>query len=118
VKYIFLIIGEEESWANATEKERQAIYEQHGAFAGELAAAGKQVEGHELALSDSATQLRFLEGGGTEVVDGPFVESKEQLGGYYLFECADLDEALRWAAKIPMGPGGVVEIRPVVEVPG
>lgn len=117
MKYMFLLIGEEESWAQATEEERQAIYAQHGALNAELAAAGKQVEGYELAPSGSTTQVRFQEDGSTVVVDGPFAEAKEQVGGYYLFDCADLDEALRWAAKLPMGPGEVVEIRPVLEGP-
>ena len=117
MKYMFLIIGEEDAWAQANEEERQETYARHGALAAELAAAGKVVEGYELAPSSAATQLRFAAGAAPEVIDGPFAESKEQLGGYYLFDCADLDEALAWAAKFPMDGGGVVEIRPVVEPP-
>ncbi len=116
MKYMFLLIGEEDTWANATEEERQAVMAQFGALDEELRAAGKQVEGYELASSDLTTQL-VVGDGEPKVVDGPFAETREQLGGYFVFDCADLDEALEWAAKIPMRDG-VVEIRPIVEYDG
>jgi hypothetical protein len=114
MKYIFLLFGEEEAWARMSEAERNEIMASHMAFAEALAEAGKEVAGEELAPGHTATTLRV--GRSTEVTDGPFVETKEQLGGYYVFDCEDLDEALAWARRIPM-TGGAVEIRPVVEDP-
>jgi len=115
MKYMFMLFGDEESWAGMSDEERQAEYARHGAFAEALVAAGKIPAGEELAPSHTATTLRLDAGG--EVTDGPFVESKEQLGGFYIIDCADLDEALAWARKLPMF-GGAIEIRPIVEYQG
>jgi hypothetical protein len=113
MKYMFLLIGEEETWANASDEERQQVMAEFGQLDEELRAAGKQVEGYELALSNAATTTRFDSGRQT-VVDGPFAEAREQLGGYFVFDCADLDEALGWARKMPHGDGSI-EIRPIVD---
>ncbi len=76
--------------------------------------AGVMAGGHELHSPDIATTIRFRD---DEVLmtDGPFVDSKEQITGYYLFECANLDEAIAWAAKIPGARHGAIEVRPVQE---
>jgi hypothetical protein len=112
MKYMFLLYGEENTWAAMSDPERDAVLAQHGRLAAELEAAGKKVGGEELAPGHTATTLR-LDGSEAVITDGPFAESREQLGGFYVFECADLDEALAWARKIPM-LGGAIEIRPVV----
>jgi len=84
-------------------------------FDQELIGAGAFVAGDALQPSDTATTVRLSESGET-VTDGPFAETKEQLGGFHLLECADLDEALAWAKKVPMEPGGAVEVTPVVDL--
>jgi len=76
--------------------------------------AGVHLGGEGLQPSDTATTVKIQEGGDPIVSDGPFAETKEQLGGYYLLDCKDLDDALAWAKKIPM-PGGTVEVRPVMD---
>jgi hypothetical protein len=76
--------------------------------------AGVHLGGEGLQPSDTATTVKIQEGGEPIVSDGPFAETKEQLGGYYLLDCKDLDDALAWAKKIPM-PGGTVEVRPVMD---
>jgi hypothetical protein len=112
MKYMFLLFGEEGVWARMTEEERQAEYARHGALAEELARAGKIPAGEELAPSSEARTLRL--DGAFRVTDGPFLETREQLGGFYIIDCADMEEALAWARKIPMS-GGSVEVRPIVE---
>ena len=90
-----------------------ADYVEFGEAAG---AAGVVVDGNALQSTDTATTVSVLGGKGGEIVttDGPFAETKEVLGGYYLLECADLDEAIKWAAQIPGAWHGKVEVRPVV----
>lgn len=75
--------------------------------------AGVMMSGNALHPPATATSLR-VRGGKTETMDGPFAETKEHLGGYYLIDCANLDEALKWAAQIPGANFGTVEVRPVV----
>lgn len=77
-----------------------------------LASAGVLIEGASLMPSDSATTMRLALGTAPTITDGPYVEAKEQLAGYYRIEVTDLDEALEWAGRIPL-PFGVVEVRPV-----
>jgi len=115
MRYMFMLFGEEETWARMGAEEREAAYARHEAFAEALVEAEKTPEGEELAQSHTATTVHFGRAG--EVSDGPFIETKEQLGGYYIIECRDLDEALAWARKLPMD-GGIVEIRPLVEHTG
>lgn len=83
------------------------------AFTNEATEAGVMRGGNAL-YPASAGSTVAVRGGKTEIVDGPFAETKEQLGGYYLLDCADLDEALKWAAKIPGARYGRIEVRPVV----
>lgn len=83
----------------------------------EMAEAGVLLGGDELRPTTTATTVR-VKNGQTIATDGPYVETREQLGGYYLLECSDLDEAIRWAAKMPSASrGGGIEVRPVVEHP-
>ena len=84
-----------------------------GAYMGALQAAGVAINGHGLQLSHTATTVR-LSGGKRQVQDGPFADSKEQLGGYFVIEVTSLDEALEWAARSPAAITGAVEVRPVM----
>ena len=85
----------------------------HVRLAEELAAAGIEWSGLELSPTSAAATVRTGAGGDKTVHDGPFAETREQLGGYYLIDVADLDAAKAWAARIPVVPGGKVEVRPV-----
>jgi hypothetical protein len=108
VKVLALIYGDETRWENTTEQDRQAMYAQYRAF-GEQA-DGKIVTGAELAPTRSATTVRVRDGK-TVVTDGPFAETKEQLGGFYLFEVDSLDEGAQLAAGIPGARHGAIELR-------
>jgi len=90
----------------------KAILAEHDKFSGELAASGKLRGGSELKSVRTATTVRQKDGQRT-VHDGPFAETREQLGGFYLIEAEDLDEALAWARKLPLAAEGSVEVRPL-----
>jgi hypothetical protein len=105
LKVIALIYGDETRWENASDADRQAIYARHRKF-GETA-NGKIVTGAELASTRTATTVRVRDGK-TVVSDGPFAETKEQLGGFYLFDVDSLDEATELAKGIP---AEIVELR-------
>ena len=112
------LIYEAEPTASLSPEEWSKVMAEYGRF-GELAgAAGVIVGGEALQPTSTATTVHVRGGArGGEVVtmDGPFAETKEALGGFYLLECADLDEALRWAAQIPGAWSGRVEVRPVID---
>jgi hypothetical protein len=110
MKYMALIYGNEEAWDALPEEEQQRVSERYMALAREPVTVG----GDELQDPDTATTIRVRDGE-TLTTDGPFAETKEQLGGYYLIDCASLDEALEFAARIPAAERGAVEVRPVVE---
>jgi hypothetical protein len=90
-----------------------AVHAGHMAFGEEAGAAGVLGGGEALQDTGTATTIRDVDGKDV-ITDGPFAETKEQLGGFYVLDVADLDEALRWAAKIPH-PGGCIELRPVID---
>ncbi len=92
------------------------MFDRYGEFSRAAAEAGVLVDGSALHPVSAATTVR-LRDDEVLVTDGPFVESKEQLSGYYLFECADLDEAIAWAARIPDARHGAVDIRPLLVMP-
>ena len=110
MKYMALIYGSEEAWDALSEEEQQRVTERYMALAREPVTVG----GDELQDPDTATTIRVRDGE-TLTTDGPFAETKEQLGGYYLVDRASLDEALEFAARIPAAERGAVEVRPVVE---
>jgi hypothetical protein len=111
-KYLLLIHSDEIAWANADEALRTRISEGHMAFGrdNEKAVLG----GAELQPTSTATTVRPDGSGGFLVTDGAYAETKEALGGYYLVEAADLDQALALAKQVPMTDGGI-EVRPIVE---
>jgi len=112
VKYIALIYGDEAAWETTSDAERTAVYARYRELTGEMQAAGVLVGGSELAPTRDATTVRVRDTE-TLVVDGPYAEVKEALGGYFLLECGSLDEAVGWAARIPAVEGSGVEVRPV-----
>lgn len=114
MKYMLLIYQVDKAWADATEVERQAEYARHEEYGKFLASRDAMVDGAELALSHNATTLR-RQNGEVLLTDGPYAETAEQLGGYYLVEAADLDEALEFARALP---ADLDEVRPLVEQPG
>jgi hypothetical protein len=114
VKYMCLIYAEE-AVERAPGPESEALYKAYWAFTEEVQAAGKMVAGNALESVSTATTVRVRDGE-TLTTDGPFAETKEQLGGYYILDCADLDEALAWAAKIPSAKIGSIEVRPISEM--
>jgi hypothetical protein len=116
MKYMLLIYDDEKAWGKLSEHDRQAIYSEYRTFGEELAASGQLVGGSELAPTTTATSVK-VRSGKRVVTDGPFAETREQLGGYYLVEAENLDVALGLAARIPSARTGTVEVRPLMESP-
>ena len=114
MKYLLALINDESRYADRTPEERQAGMREWDVYTNEVIEAGVHLGGEGLQPSSAATTVQIAESGDPIVSDGPFAETKEQLGGYYLLDCKDLDEALAWAKKVPM-PGGTVEVRPVMD---
>jgi hypothetical protein len=114
MKYLLALFNDESRYADRTPEQRREAMKHWDAFTTAVIDAGAHLGGEGLQPSSSATTVKIEEGGDAIVSDGPFAETKEQLGGYYLLECKDLDEALDWAKKIPL-PGGTVEVRPVMD---
>jgi hypothetical protein len=115
MKYLFALIGDESRYADRTPEQGQESMKAWDAFTNETKDAGAHLAGEGLQPSATATTVQIDDQGGEPIVtDGPFAETKEQLGGFYLLDCENLDEAIAWAKKIPM-PGGTVEIRPVMD---
>lgn len=112
MKYALLIYGDEKAWETMGEAEMRALYAQHAAYAEAMEQAGVLRGGEELAPSHTATTVRFSNGRNS-LVDGPFAETREQLGGFYLIEVDSLDEALDWARRMPGMDPGSVEVRPL-----
>ena len=114
MKYMLLIYHDEHSWDGITEAERQRIYLEYRNLRGELESRGQFLSGSELQPITTATSVRVRDGKEL-VTDGPFAETHEQLGGYFLIEAKDLDEATSIAARIPSARTGTIEVRPLVE---
>jgi len=112
--YMLLIYTQEQAEVEATPAEQEAIMNAYFAFSKEVREAGVMLGGEALQPTTTATTVR-MRGGKMLTTDGPFAETKEQLGGYYMLDCPNLDEAIEWAAKIPGAAHGSIEIRPLVE---
>jgi hypothetical protein len=112
MKYLLLIYGNEAASGAAPEAARNEMLAAYGAYTGAMIQAGVMVGGDRLHPSSAATTVRIAEGK-TQVLDGPYAETKEQLGGYYIIEAADLDAALSWAERCPGAAHGAVEVRPI-----
>ena len=114
MKFIALIYNDESSYADATPEDAAAIFAAHGEFGAAAGEAGVYAGGDGLQPTVTATTLRVRDGE-RMLTDGPYAETKEQLGGFYALECKDLDEALAWAARIPEAKTGAIEVRPVMD---
>jgi hypothetical protein len=115
MKFLLLLYGDETKWMDMSPEEAQQSVEVWNAYGQQLTDAGVLVSGEALSPTTEATTVRLT---ADEPIrsDGPFAETREQLGGYYLLDCKDIDEAAGWAAKVPdLGEGGSVEVRPVVD---
>jgi hypothetical protein len=114
MRYMLLIYGDETTESETTPEQWEAVIAAHNAFGAEASERGLNPTGEALHATNTANTVRFEGGQPTITTNGPFAETKEQLGGFYLLDCKDLDEALEMARKIPVRNGSV-EIRPVVE---
>jgi hypothetical protein len=110
---MLLIYEDEQAWAALSDEERNPMFEEYFALTMELRERGVYVGGAPLQPTSAATAVRVRDGE-TLVTDGPFAETKEQLGGYFLLETDSLDEALECAARIPGARFGTIEVRPVI----
>jgi hypothetical protein len=113
VQYALLIHTDEQIWPSLSEDDRNALMAEYGSYTQELRNAGAMLGGDALQPTQTATTVRVRDGE-TLTTDGPFAETKEQFGGFYLIDVASLDEALEWAAKIPGARSGSIEVRPVM----
>jgi hypothetical protein len=114
MRFLALIYSDESAWEGLDDDSREAMYERYRAFSEEAGAAGKLAGGAEVQPSRAATTVR-VRGGETMVSDGPFTETKEALGGFFVLNCESLDEAVALAARIPGAEHGAVEVRPAHE---
>lgn len=115
MKYAALIYVEEPDPGNVTPEAWQDMVDAYDRFGREATAAGVVLGGEPLQPTATATSVRVRDGHRI-TTDGPFAETREALAGFYLLECADLDEAIAWAAKIPGAHLGTVEVRPIMDL--
>jgi hypothetical protein len=116
MQYLFLIYGNEADWANLSEAEQGQIFGEYMEYTAQIKKSGNYIGGEALEPVASATTVR-VKNGKTVTTDGPFAETREQLGGYYLVEARDLDEAIALAARIPGAKHGTIEVRPIMPTP-
>ena len=118
MQYLLLIYGNESQFNQLSQGEQDKILQEYGEFSKNIAQSGHMRGGNELDRVSKAKTVRVRAGKRT-VTDGPFAETKEQLGGYYLVEAKDLEEALGLAARIPSARWGSIEVRPIIphEIP-
>jgi len=115
MRYLALIYVEEPDPATLPPGTWEEMMAKYDAFGAEATEAGVIRGGEALQSSDTATTIRVRDGQRL-TTDGPFAETREQLGGFYLLDCADLDEAIAWASRIPGASLGTVELRPIIEI--
>jgi hypothetical protein len=113
MKYAFTIYVDEAQRESASEEDRQATAQAYGELTQEMQEKGVLLAGEGLYPTPTATTVRVRDDE-RSVTDGPFAETKEQLGGFYVLDCKDLDDAIDWAARIPGAQQGSIEIRPVM----
>jgi hypothetical protein len=113
MQFLLLIYYQEANFANMSEQDREAIYKEYVKVVQELKAKNQYLGGHPLRMTSEASTVR-LRDRQKVVTDGPFAETKEQLGGYFLVETQDVEEAREIAARIPAARNGSIEVRPVI----
>ena len=116
MKYLLTFVRDQDQMFEANEEEMRKGMEAWNAFDREAIDAGVLIANEALELPRTAKTVRIVEGGEPAVTDGPFAETKEQLGGFCLIDCADLDEAISWAKKVPLRPDSKVEVRQVKDL--
>lgn len=116
MRYMLLLYSAEDAGPQPDGPDFEAEMGKWFAFTNELTEAGAMVAGEALEPCATATSVQVRDGDAI-TTDGPFAETKEVLGGFYMIDVADLDEARMWAAKVPSAPYGTVEIRPIMELP-
>lgn len=116
MRYLLLIHVDPSAGDDARPEEREATMKEWFAYTEDLRAAGCLIDGNALHGPDTATTVR-VSGDEVTVTDGPFAETKEHLGGYYMVDCDDLDGALHWAGRCPGARIGAIEVRPVMDIP-
>jgi hypothetical protein len=116
MKYALLIYAAEKDWDRRSPEEQKRIYDEYWAYTTELKKSGKMLSCEPLDPTTTATTIRVREGK-TIPTDGPFADTKEQLGGIYVVDVKDLNEAIAWASKIPDARNGSIEIRPLMNIP-
>ena len=114
MKYLLLIYDREQDWKKLTEPEQGQIHAEYMKFSQDISESGNYISGAQLHPVASATSVRIRDNEQL-VTDGPFAETHEQLGGFYLIEAKDLDEAISLASRIPSARFGTIEVRPLVE---
>jgi hypothetical protein len=114
MRYMLLIYGDERAWANASPEDQKAGFDAYDAYTKWLAEKGWMQGGDPLTSTDQATTVR-VQGTETVTTDGPFAETKEQLGGYYILECENLDQAIEAAVRCPGARNGSMEVRPIMD---
>jgi hypothetical protein len=114
VKYLLAIYADEAEWAELSDGDREAMYVEYARFAEDMGRRGMMIDGAELRPTAAATTVRVRDGR-TLVTDGPFAETKEQLGGYFVVECESIDDAIEAAGQMPTARHGCIEVRPLVE---
>ncbi len=112
MQYLLLIYGNEAGMLSATKEQSSQMMAAYGAYTEAMKKAGVIVGGERLKPTSTATSVRVAKGK-TEVLNGPYAETKEQLGGYYMIDVPDLDAALSWAARCPGANHGTIEVRPI-----
>ena len=112
MKYLLLLHAEEAGWSQMTAEQQKQGMAAYMAYSEALTKAGAMVGSNRLQPTAATTTVRVVDGK-TQVLDGPYADSKEQLGGYYLIEASDLDAAISWAARCPGASHGTIEVRPV-----
>jgi hypothetical protein len=115
MKYLLLIYGDEAGMLSASKETVGQMMAAYGAYTEAVKKAGVHVGSNRLQPTTSGTTVRVANGK-TEVLDGPYAETKEQLGGYYMIDVPDLDAALSWAARCPGASHGAIEVRPLWEM--
>lgn len=115
MRYVLLIYGNEADYANLSQEEQASIFKGYGDFTEEVSSRGIFNGGEPLMPTSSATTVRVRDGK-LLTTDGPFAETREQLGGYYILDCKNLDEAIELAARIPGARDGSIEIRPIAQM--
>ena len=113
MQYMLMIYGDEKARKNLSQAQMGEMFAAYGAYTKAMKDSGTFVAGDPLQSSTTATTVRMA-GGKAKVLNGPYAETKEQLGGYYIVEVADLDAALSWAARCPGANHGVIEVRPIM----